>query len=126
MPPLNLVALRETLAICKLPAHAVIPSWATRGSFNCVTRTPDELSIVCPEEDLPMDLISERGWRCLRVATQLDFSLVGILALLLHPIARAGIPIFVISTFDTDYLLVKSDQLERVAKILREAGHCVT
>lgn len=126
MAALTLVALRGTFAVSKLPAGIPTPAWATPGPLTSVTRTQGELSIVCAAEDVPADVCSERGWRCLRVAGQPDFSMVGILASLLAPLAEAGIAVFVISTFDTDYLLVKADDFERCAQALDAAGHQVT
>jgi hypothetical protein len=123
---MNLRTLRDIFAVAKLPADKPVPEWANTGPFSSVTRTGGELSIVCPEENVPADLTSERGFRCLRVAGALDFSTVGILVSLLDPLANAGVAVFVISTFDTDYFLVKADQFELCACALNEAGHRVT
>jgi hypothetical protein len=84
------------------------------------------LSVVCPEENVPVDVTSERGWRCLRVAGRLKFSSVGILSSMVKPLAEASISVFVVSTFDTDYLLVKAGSFEPAVKALQEAGHHVT
>jgi hypothetical protein len=88
-----------------------------------VTRTPDELSIVCAAGAVPDGSRSERGWRALRVAGPLDFSLTGVLVSLLAPLADAAVPAFAVSTHDTDYLLVKEESLARAADALRRAGH---
>ena len=125
MTALTLIALEDVLAISKLPADAPLPPWALGGPFVSITRTPDELSIVCREEDLPLESNSERGWRCLRVAGPLPFSAVGILASLVEPMARGGIPVFVVSTFDTDYLLLKAGDFDRAVEHLQQAGHIV-
>jgi uncharacterized protein len=125
MPSLRLIALDGRFAVCRLAAEAALPAWVAAGSFVSITRTPDELSIVCRREDVPDDVRCEPGWRCLRVAGTLDFALVGILASLLAPLADAGIPVFVVSTFDTDYLLVQEDRLDAAVEILRGAGHGV-
>ncbi len=90
-----------------------------------MTRSADEVSIVCPEEDVPADLRSERGWSCIRVAGQLDFSMVGVLASLVGPLAQAGIAVFVISTFETDYLLVKGQAFDQAVHALVQHGHQV-
>jgi len=111
------------LAVCRLDPCLPIPDWATRGPFFSLTRTPDELSIVCAQTDAPEDVRTEKGWRYLKVLGPLDFSLTGILASLAKPLAEADISIFAISTFDTDFLLVKSDVFERALKKLIEAGH---
>lgn len=96
-----------------------------RGDLYAITRTRDELSIVCPQADVPPSTFSEPEWRALKVAGPLDFSLTGVLASLAAPLADAGISIFALSTFDTDYLLVKSDVLALAVEVLRRAGHSV-
>lgn len=116
--------MTETLAVCRLAADADAPTWAS-GEFVCVTRTPDELSIVCPEGNIPEDTPAERGWSALRVAGQLDFSLVGVLAGLTATLAEARISVFVISTYDTDYLLVKEADFSAAEQALVRAGHTV-
>jgi uncharacterized protein len=125
MAKLTLVALEDLLAVCHLAADAPLPAWAAAGSFASITRTPDELSIVCRRDGVPDGIPCEAGWRCLRVAGPLEFALVGVLASLLVPLADAGLPVFVVSTFDTDYLLVKEDRLDAAVDILRGAGHNV-
>jgi len=90
-----------------------------------LTRTAGELSLVYCEEAVPDGVRCEQGWRCLRVAGTLDFSLVGVLASLLGPLADAGLSVFVVSTFDTDYLLVKQTDFQRTVDVLRRAGHAV-
>jgi hypothetical protein len=120
----TLVGLDAQFAVCRLASDAPLPAWAA-GPLVSITRTPDELSIVCRREDVPDDVRCEPGWRCLRVAGLLEFALVGVLAGLLPPLADAGIPVFVVSTFDTDYLLVKEDRLEAAVAVLRGAGHRV-
>jgi hypothetical protein len=124
MPALTLLDLEDSFAVSKLSADSPIPAWATRGSLVSITRTRDELSIVCREEDVPVDVACcERVWRCLRVAGQIDFSLVGVLASLVNPLAKAGIPVFALSTFDTDYLLIKAENFETAVKALHDVGH---
>ena len=109
--------------MCRLPPDAAIPAWAAGGTFSSITRTPDELSIVCEERLAPDDGKSEGGWRALQVAGPLDFALVGILAAIAAPLAEAGVSIFAVSTFDTDYVLVKESNLARAIDALRDAGH---
>jgi hypothetical protein len=96
------------------------------GSFLSVTRTADELSVVCAQDAVPGGVRCERGWRCLRVAGTLEFSLVGVLASLLGPLADAAVGVFVVSTFDTDYLLVKERDFGRAVEALRRHGHPVS
>jgi hypothetical protein len=120
---LRLIALEGRFAVCKLPAEAIIPSWAFAGSFYSVTKTADELSIVCDQGAVPENVTCERGWRCLRVAGAMPFSMVGVLASLTAPVAEAGIGVFALSTFDTDYLLVKEDNFAAALDALRRGGH---
>lgn len=121
--PLNLGILPETFAVCRLEADAPVPGWAWAGEVACVARTRDELSIVCAQAAVPVGVRREGGWRCLKVEGPLDFALTGIMASLAAPLAAAGIPIFVFSTFDTDYLLVKAPTLARAVEALTAAGH---
>ncbi len=109
--------------MCRMDRDGGVPAWAMRGDFSSITRTDDELSIVCPESAVPVGVRAERGWRALRVAGVLDFSLVGVLASLAVPLAGAGINLFAVSTFDTDYLLVREPDLARAVAALRGAGH---
>ena len=120
---LHLHVLPQTFAVCRLPADADVPPWAVAARFFSITRTEDEMSVVCPAVSVPEGVESEGGWQVLKVQGPLDFSLTGVLASLAAPLAEAGIPIFALSTFETDYLLVKKDQLERAMKVLAKAGH---
>jgi uncharacterized protein len=114
MPPhLNLSLLKGRVAICRLSPTERIPEWAMAdASFCSVTRGKDELSIVCPESFVPEDIKQEAGWRLFKVAGPLGFELTGILASMAGPLATAGVSIFAVSTFDTDYLMVKEQKLE--------------
>jgi hypothetical protein len=122
----HLRTVRGTFAVTKLSAGMPVPAWASLGALSSVTRTGSELSIVCLEENVPLDMKSERGFRCLAVAETLDFTLVGILASLLDPLAGAGIAVFVISTFDTDFVLVRACDFEASVQALQRAGHRVS
>ena len=122
---LTLTVLTERLSICRLDAGAEIPEWATGASFFSVTRTEDELSIVCPEEDAPGGVSQERGWRALKLEGPFSLSMVGILSSLAAPLSEAGASIFAISTFDTDYVLVREGQLDLTVDTLRENGYLV-
>lgn len=119
---LTLSLLLETLAVCRLAPDTPLPDWAA-GEFVSITRTPDELSIVCAERVVPSSVRCERGWRCLKVAGPLDLSLTGVLASLAVPLAEARIALFAVSTYDTDYLLVKEVEVERALDALKRAGH---
>ena len=124
-PVLALTVLEERLAVCRLDAGAEIPAWATGVSFFSVTRTEDELSIVCPEEHVPEGISQEQGWRALKLEGPFELSMVGILSSVAAPLAGAGASIFSVSTFDTDYVLVRESQLDLAVDTLRERGHVV-
>ncbi len=104
---------------------ADIPPWALAGSFMSITRTPDELSIVCLDRQIPESIDREGGWRALKIQGPLDFSLTGILASITVPLAQAAIPIFAVSTFETDYVMVKEQDLDRGIEVLSRHGHQV-
>jgi uncharacterized protein len=123
IPPL--VVLLEHFAVCRLPADAAFPEWAVPGDLLALVRTRDELSVVCAERFVPPEVKAERGWRALQVQGQLDFAMVGVLASIVVPLARAGVSIFTISTYETDYILVKETHLERATQALAQAGFLV-
>jgi hypothetical protein len=122
---LRLRILPGELAVCRLPADAPVPA-TTTGALWSVTRTADELSIVCPVADAAEGAEVERGWRALQVAGPLDFALTGVLAAIAVPLAAADISIFAVSTYDTDYVLVREAALPAAAEALRRAGHDVS
>jgi hypothetical protein len=123
----------ERLAVCRVAPDARIPAWALKGEFFCVVRTRDELSIVCGEsvcgedvcgEDrMPDGVSAERGWLALKLEGPFPFSMTGVLESFLQPLAEAQIPIFAISTFDTDYVLIKRENLGQAVAALGAAGH---
>ena len=115
----------ERLAVVRLDANADVPGWAQRSTFRSLTRTQDELSVVCAEADVPAEVAAERGFRRLTVRGPLEFSLVGVLASLTAPLAEAGVSIFSISTFDTDHVLVHGVDLDRACVALEAVGHRV-
>ena len=121
----SLCALDADLAVCRLPPDAPAPEVPVGGALFAVTRTADELSVVCPAADAPPDATVEAGWLALVVDGPLDIGLTGILASLAVPLAEAGIPIFAISTYDTDYVLVREADLAAAVESLRGAGHQV-
>lgn len=112
-------------ALCRIGAESAVALWAAGGAFSSVTRTADELSIVCEEASVPSDVKHERGWRCLKLVGPFDLGLVGVLVSVLQPLAGAGVSIFALSTFDTDYVLVRGGQLSEAIAALRKAGHSV-
>ena len=113
--------LDGTFAVCRLEPAAPLPSWP-RGAFVSITRTPDELSIVCDESSVPDDVRAERDWCALRVEGPIPFEVTGVAAAITAPLGAAGISVFLIATFDTDYLLVKSEVFGRAAEVLRASG----
>ena len=112
----------DELAICRLDPDAPAPDWAT-GATVATLRNEDELSIVCEAGAVPGDVIADRGWRLLRLAGTQDLTLTGVLAALLHPLADAKVPIFAISSFDTDHVLVPGALLDEAVAALEGAGH---
>lgn len=125
MPPLQLSILPDVLAVARLAPGAGVPVWAVGGGFVAAVRTATELSLVVPAEAVPEGVTAERNFRALVVDGTLDFALTGILAALAVPLAAAEVSIFAISTYDTDYVLVRSDRLETALGALRAAGHTV-
>jgi hypothetical protein len=120
---LRLSVLEGRLAVCRIDPALEIPAWATSAPFFCVTRTPDELSIVCPEERVPEGVTCERGWRAFKLEGPFGFGLVGVLASVAAPLAESGVGILAIATYDTDYVLVKEEQLGLAMAALRERGY---
>ncbi len=110
-------------AVVRLNADAAIPVWATKGEFTSVTRTAEELSIVCPAEDLPSDVSSPHRWVVLKLEGPFPFSLTGVLLSFIGPLSGNGVPIFAISTFDTDYVLVQEEYIGAALNLLQKAGH---
>lgn len=125
LPGLTLKVMSQTLAVCRLPPQDQLPDWALQGAFFAVMRTPEELSIVCEQAQVPEDCLCEKNWRSLKVVGPLDFSLTGILSAIAAPLAAAHISIFALSTYDTDYVLVKGDKLEAAIAVLSAAGHTI-
>lgn len=141
------VMSKTRLAVLRLPSYHPIPSWILaaasasangKSHFLSITQTRDELSLVCPESIVPPqadddnnnngnsnDLIMEKGWISFKVQGPLDFGWTGILAGLATPLAEQGVSIFAISTFDTDYILVKQEMMDKTAQVFTELGHFV-
>jgi hypothetical protein len=122
---LRLRIIPGIFAVCRLGPDDAVPSGIAAGGLLSITRTPEELSIICREEVVPEGARCEKGWKCLVVEGPLPFSATGILASLAGPLAEAGISIFAVSTFDTDYLLVPEPQIARAVAALEAAGHQV-
>jgi hypothetical protein len=122
---LELLILEESFAICQLEAACELPAWALSTDFLSLTRTREELSIVCPAAAVPSKVKCQRGWRCLEVKGPLDFEEVGILNALTGPLADDRVSVFAISTYNTDYLLIDERDLERACRALQHYGHQV-
>ena len=119
---MKLTLFPQRLAVCRLGAHAPLPEWPS-GEFLSITRTPAELSIVCDESAVPDGIVAERGWVALQLEGPIPFDVTGVAASLTAPLAANGISVFLIATYDTDWLLVKESTLERATAALRGAGY---
>ena len=122
---LTLTLLADALAVCRLSPDAAVPKWALSALFSSVTRTADELSVVCAAAGVPDEIVAARDWRALRVDGPLDLALVGVLAALAVPLAEAGVSVFTVATYDTDWILVRAAQVEAACAALERAGHAV-
>ncbi len=116
---LTMMLLPERYAVCRLNAGSDIPQWVTSGDFFSITRTLDELSVVCPDKNIPDGVTAEKDWRILKVIGPLDFTLTGILAAISSVLAASQISLFALSTYDTDYILVKEKDIERAIDALK-------
>lgn len=123
---MKLKILDPTFSVVKFPPTKTIPLWALNCDVFSITRTDEELSIVCPSECLPINeqiKEVENDWKCIKVEGVLDFGLTGILSSLANPLAENKVSIFAISTFNTDYILVKSHSIEKAKVVLENEGH---
>jgi hypothetical protein len=130
VPAYTLTVLPGRFAVCQLPPTAPIPSWACSGDFYSITRTLDELSVICAQDLLPLDLPENlpvgREWVLLRVEGPFAFDVTGVVATLSGSLAQAGVVVLTVATYQTDYLLVKAEQLENAIGALTGSGHKVT
>jgi uncharacterized protein len=126
------VAIRRTLkfrqlfglyAVVRQPPNAPVPTWAAAGDLISITRTADELSIVCPADNIPDEFAIVPRWICLKLEGPFPFSQTGVLLSFIVPLSNNGIPIFTISTYDTDYVLIPQEHAERALDLLYKAGH---
>jgi hypothetical protein len=121
-PRLKLSLLPDLLAVCRIEHGQEIPTWATEGGFFSLSRTRDELSVICSSDSVPGNVRASRGWRAIKIEGPIDLDLVGILVSVAVPLAHAGIGILPVGTFDTDYILVRDRQLGEALKALRTTG----
>ncbi|MBN1427979.1 MAG: ACT domain-containing protein [Anaerolineae bacterium] len=124
-PKLKLTLIPELFAICRFHRDEPLPGEVLAAQFYSVTRTCDELSIICPQDCVPTGTRCETGWRVLKFEGPFEFSLVGILHSVTAPLAKAQVSIFALSTYDTDYVLVKETQLETAISVLSACGHVI-
>ena len=122
---LKLRLLPGRFAVCQLPPDAPIPKGLESEAPVSISRTAEELSVVCEESMAPPEARCEKGWRCLGIQGPFPFSAIGVLASIAVPLAEAGVSLFATSTFDTDYILVREPDLERAVAALLDAGHAV-
>lgn len=121
---LTLFVLPGSYAFCRLHPNGHIPHWALLGDeFISLTRTHEELSVVCLQDNVPLDAQAERDWRCIKVEGPFDFSVSGVHASLALPLAQANISVMAIATYETDHLLLKEQDLAFAVETLRNAGH---
>jgi hypothetical protein len=122
---LTIVVYSEGYAVCRLDPHGTVPEWAGGANFLSITRTRNELSIVCEEKKVPELVHAERNQRLMQIEGTMPFTLSGVLASVAAPLASAGISTFAVSTYDTDYLLVSEEDLQEATQVLEAAGHAI-
>jgi hypothetical protein len=115
--------LGGAFVVVRLASDASLPAWAITGELTSITRTADELSIVCRAENVPREVECRDRWSCLKLNGPFPFSLTGVLLSFLEPLSSNGVPIFAISTYDTDYVLIKEEFVAQALAFLRQAGH---
>ena len=125
IPDLDFKLFKDTFSICRLNKDSPIPEWLENSDFFSLTRTPDELSIVCNQVLVKSDdkIIINKDWRIIKIKGPLDFTLTGIIAYISDLLKKNNIPIFVISTYDTDYILTKNQYINKVLIVLKSNGH---
>ena len=125
-PVFSLDILPGSVAICQLRSRAAFPKWIHRATaFLNITRTSDEMTVICDESIVPSDVLAEKGYRVLRVKGPLPLDMIGVTAALTSPLATAGVPVVTLATYDTDYLLVHSKHLAHARWALEAVGHTV-
>lgn len=123
---MQLSLLKDKYGICTLPNYAPIPDWALMQSLASITRTEKELTIVCRLEILPSQYQSGLKWRCFKIDGSFDLNQIGVISSISSPLADAGISIYVISTYNTDYFLVQQEKIEQTISVLSNSGHSIT
>lgn len=121
----DLYLLPGRMAVCRLDPEGEPPSWADSKVLSSITRTQIETTVVCPEENVPSGIVCNKAWRCLRIGGMLDFSETGILSSLTSPLADERIPVYAVSTYSTDLILIRETDLSRAVLALTRSGHRV-
>lgn len=123
---IGLKELSGLYAISRLGPGDAIPAWADGPGFVSITRTDDELSVVCPQDRVPGAVRQDRDWVAFKLAGPFAFGETGIVLSVIRPLSENGLGIFVVSTFDGDHLLVKAADQAEARRLLGEAGHNLT
>ena len=123
---LKLTLLKDKYGICALPNTAQIPEWALMQSLISITRTKEELTIVCQQDLIPSQYQSDLNWRCFRVDGTFDLNQIGVISSISLPLTQAGISIYVISTYNTDYFLVQEEKVKQTISVLSDSGYSIT
>ena len=110
-------------AVVRLAPDAAVPDWATRGEFTSISRSSEELSIVCPAANLPRGVQTQHHWICLKLEGPFPFSMTGVLLSFIEPLSSNGVPIFAVATHDTDYVLIPEEYSGMAISSLQQAGH---
>ena len=124
--PLKFRQLPGLYAIVRQPPDVPVPNWAATGDFTSISRSVEELSIVCPSDNIPKEFAVAPRWISLKLEGPFPFSQTGVLLSFIAPLSNNGVPIFAISTYDTDYVLIPQDHAVRALDLLSEAGHELT
>jgi len=122
---LKLSLLDGMYAICAFESDTPIPDWAVTASLCSITRTKKELTVVCPQNIIPAGIKHDHGWRCFRIDGSFDLNQIGVISSLAAPLAQAGISIFVVSSYDTDYIMVNEEKVEQAIAVISGDGHSI-
>lgn len=125
MNQLTFILADGVFSLCRLAPEDAIPSWALSSDFYTISKTNDELSVVCESQYVPAGIKQDGNWRLLKIAAVLDLSLTGITAKFSTALANAGVNLCVIATYETDYILVKQEKLQTAITALQDAGFIV-
>ncbi|MFC1633924.1 ACT domain-containing protein [Planctomycetota bacterium] len=122
-PKLRLRVLPKVYAICSFDPDAAFPGWTHRSSILSITKTPKEITLVCEENHVPGECKKSEHWKCIKVEGRFDLDAVGVLASIAGPLAQNKISLYVISTYDTDYVLIQTKNIDKAMSCLDKFGH---